>query len=253
MMPALEEEFFNLLETSESRWTNLLVEGRTWIDVEVQNLAWQSQIDRRKANGAHYAQLQRFDFVTNNVYETATVVEPVVYDQTWRLWASPQRRRATFVVGNGIVDVIIEGSTFWSNGPDRSFTNGGKKNMGHGQGDGQNLIDTAEYAPLLQVAEISEGMKYGRRTIDARVTIVQNEHPPNRQVRGRGVHGLTIGDPEFLELSVDRERGVVLSASSWFQASLYRIVEVTRCEFDLVFSRDAFEIEPKFGVDWSSV
>jgi hypothetical protein len=247
-MSTLEEEFFNLLGTSESRWTTLFFEGRTWIDIEVQNLAWQAQMDRMKANGAHFALAQRSNSDKNEATEIATVVQPVEFEQTWCIWASPQRRRATFVVGDGIVDVVIEGSTFWSNGHGRSFTNGGKKNLGHGQGDGQNLIRTTEYAALLHVVEISEGMKYGRRTIDAKVTIVEDEDPE----RGRGVHGLTIGDPEFLELSVDRERGVVLSASSWLHGSIYRIVEITKCEFDPIFATDVFEIDPEFGAKWTS-
>jgi hypothetical protein len=161
----------------------------------------------------------------------------------------PAKRRAQFVVGDDIVDVVIEGSTFWSNGHGRSITNGGKVNSGHGQGDGQNLIETAEYAKLLHVAEISEGIMFGRRTIDAKVTILEEEG----HIRGRGVHGLTIGDPEFVELSVDRERGVVLGASSWFHESLYRIVEMTKCEFDHVFTREVFEIEPEYSAEWTIV
>jgi hypothetical protein len=247
-MSALEGEFFTLLGTSESRWTTLLIEGRTWIDIEVQNLAWQAQLDRMKANGARFAVAQRSNSNKSEATETATVVQPVECEQLWRLWVSPQWRRATFVVGDGIVDVVVEGSTFWSNGHGRSFTNGGRENLGHGQGDGQNLIRTTEYAGLLHVVELSEGMKCGRRTIDAKVTILEDENPE----RGRGLHGLTIGDPEFLELSVDCERGVVLSASSWFQGAIYRIVAMTKIEFDPIFGRDVFEIEAEFGAEWTS-
>lgn len=247
-MSALESEFFTLLATSESRWTTLLVEGQTWFDIEVQNLAWQAQIDRMKANGARFATFQRSGSDKNEVTETATVVQPVDYEQTWRLWASPQRRRATFVVGDEIVDLVIEGSTFWSNGHGRSFTNGGKKNHGHGQGDGQNLIRTADYAGLLQVVELSKGMKLGRNTLDAKVTILEDENPD----RGPGLHGLTIGDPDSLELSVDRERGMVLIASSWFQGAVYRIVEMTKVVFDPNFAPDVFRIEPEFGTEWTT-
>jgi hypothetical protein len=249
MVSALEAELFNLLRTSASRWTTLQIEGRTWMDIEVQNLAWEAHWDRMKANGARFASFRNSISDNNAATETATVVQPREIQQTWRLWASPQKRRAQFVVGDEIVDVVIEGSTFWSNGLGRSITNGGKENSCHGRGDGQNLIETAEYASLLQVAGISEGMKFGRRTIDASVTILEVEG----HIHGPGVHGLTIGDPEFLELSVDRERGVVLSASSWFHAALYRIVEMTKCEFDHVFTRDVFEIGPEFSAEWTTV
>jgi len=248
-MSALDSEFFNLLETSESRWTTLFIEGRTWINIDVQSLAWQANIDRMKAAGARIAMFQRSDSNENEASRTDMAVEPVDHEETWSLWVTPERRRAKFEVGDHPVDVVIEGSTFWSNGLGRSFTNGGKENHGHGQGDGQNLIRTAEYAGLLHVVELAEGMSIGRHTIDAKVTILDDEDPE----RGRGLHGLTIGDADFLELSVDRERGVVLSASSWLQGAIYRILEMTKVEFDPNFASDVFKIEPEFGTAWTSV
>lgn len=248
-MSALESEFFNLLATSESRWTTLLIEGRTWTNIDLQSLAWQAQIDRMKANGAQFAILQRSDSDDGAADEEAAAAGSVEHEEIWSLWVTPERRRAKFQVGDGTVDVVIEGSTFWSNGFGRSFTNGGKKNHGHGQGDGQNLIRTTEYCGLLHVVELSRGMRIGRDTIDAKVTILEDEDPE----RGQGVHGLTIGDADFLELSIDRERGVVLSASSWLRGAIYRIVEMTKVEFDPYFALDTFKIEPAFGTEWSSV
>lgn len=247
-MSALESEFFNLLETSESRWTALLIEGRTWTNIDIQRLAWQAQIDRLIANGAHIAMFQRSASNEKQASGTAVEIEPVDHKQNWSLWATPERRRAKFEVGDGLVDVVIEGSTFWSNGHGRSFTNDGKANHRHGQGDGQDLIRTAEYAGLLRVVDLSEGTRIGRHTIDATVTILDDEDPE----RGQGLHGLTIGDADFLELSVDRERGVLLSASSWYQGAIYRIVEFTKVEFDPNFAFDVFKIEPEHGAEWSS-
>jgi hypothetical protein len=247
-MSALETEFFTLLETSESRWTALFIKGRTWFNIEVQRSARQAEIDREKANGARIATFRRSDSDENDVSGTAIVVEPVDHEETWRLWVTLEKRRAKFKVGMELVDVVIEGSTFWSNGHGRSITNGGKANYGHGQGDGQHLIRTAEYASVLHVVELSEGMRLGRHTIDARVTIVNDEVPHRVPV----LHGLTIGDAEVLELSVDRERGVVLSASSKFQGAIYRIVEITEVEFDPNFELDVFKIEPEFGTEWVS-
>jgi hypothetical protein len=247
-MSALETEFFNLLETSESRWTALFIEGRTWFNIEVQMFAWQAQIDREEANGARIATFRRSDSDKNEASGTAIVIEPVDHEETWRLWANRERRRAKFEVGNELVDVVFEGSTFWSNGLGRSITNGGKANYSHGQGDGQNMIRTAEYAGVLHVVELSEGMRIGRHTIEARVTIVDNEDLGRVPV----LHGLTIGDAEVLDLSVDRERGVVLSASSQFHGVTYRIVEITEVEFDPNFDLDVFKIEPECGTEWVS-
>jgi hypothetical protein len=247
-MSALETEFFNLLETSESRWTALFIEGRTWFNAEVQRSARQAEINRMKANGARIATFQRSGANENEASATAIVVEPVDHEETWCLWATPEKRRAKFKVGDELVDVVIEGSTFWSNGHGRSITNGGRADYGHGQGDGQNLIRTSEYASVLHVVELSEGMRIGRHTIDVRVTIVDDQDPHRVPV----LHGLTIGDAEVLELSVDRERGVVLSASSKFQGVIYRIVEITEVEFDPNFDLDVFKIEPEFGTEWVS-
>jgi hypothetical protein len=247
-MPVLETEFFNLLETSGSLWTTLFIQGRTWTNIDVQNLAWQAQINRLKAHGALFAAFQSAQSDENETSESAAHVEPLDREETWRLWAAPGKRRAQFEVGQELVDVVIEGSTFWSNGRGRSITNGGNTNHGHGQGDGHHLIRTAEYTGLLQVIELSDGVRTGRPTIEAKVTTLDREH----RRRGRGLHGLTIGDPEVLRLSIDRERGVVLKASSRFQGAIYRSVEVTAVEYDPHFDLDVFKIEPEFSTEWIS-
>jgi hypothetical protein len=245
-MLELETEFFDLLETSESRWATLFIEGRTWFNINVQNLAWEAQINRVKASGARIAAFGRANSEGNEVSGAATDAEPRDHEETWRLWAAPGKRRAKFEVGSEPVDVVIEGSTFWSNGHGRSITNGGEANHSHGQGDGHNLIRTAEYAHLLHVVDLSDGTRIGRHTIDAKTTTVNTEH----HEPGPGLHGLTIGDPEFLEMSVDRDRGVVLRASSWFQGAIYRVVEIAEVEFDPHFDPDVFEIEPGYGAEW---
>lgn len=242
----LETEFFNLLETSESRWSTLFIDGRTWFNINVQHFAWQAQIVRLKASGARIETLRRSPKEGDPDPGTVSDVEPLDHVETWRVWAAPGKRRAKFEVGSQPVDVVIEGSTFWSNGHGRSITNGGNASHSHGQGDGHNLIRTAEYADLLHVVELSEGMRLGRRTIDAKVTIVDKEH----HGRGPGVHGLTMGDPDVLALSVDRERGVVLTASSSLQGETYRIVEIIDVAFDPDFEHEVFEIEPEYSAEW---
>jgi hypothetical protein len=247
-MSALEVEFYNLLTTSESRWTTLLIEGRTWANFDIQTFAWQTKNDRLRANGARIATFRRADSNENEAPEIEAAVAQVERDETWSLWVTPERRRAKFKVGDELVDVVIEGSTYWSNGHGRSITNGGNKNHSHGQGDGHNMIRTPDYAGLLKVMEISEGTQVGRQTIDAKAKILDD----GDLELGPGLHGLTIGDADFLELRIDRERGVVLSASSWFQGIVYRILEVTNVEFDPGFASTAFRIEPEFGSEWTS-
>ena len=170
-----------------------------------------------QATGERFAVL-RSNSSEDEVADAPMKVEPAELDNSWKLWASPERRRAKFVVGDGPVDVVIEGSTFWSNGFGRSFTNGGRENVGHGQGEGQYLIETADYAPLLRVEEISEGMILCRHTIEARVTTLEN----TSSERSRDLHGLTTGDADYLELSIDRKRGIVLRVSSWYREVVYR-------------------------------
>jgi hypothetical protein len=216
--------------------------------MDVQNLAWQAQINRLKAQDARFTTFQRSKSDENETSESAADIGPPDREETWRLWAAPGKRRAQFQVGQELVEVVIEGSTFWSNARGRSITNDGNTNRGHGQGNGHHLIRTAEYTDLIQVIELSDGVRRGRPTIEAEVTTLDREH----RRRGPGLHGLTIGDPEILELSVDRERGVVLKASSLFQGAIYRIVEVTEVEFDPHLDIEIFTIEPEFSTERDS-
>jgi hypothetical protein len=65
-----------------------------------------------RANGAAIAIFQSSDSDDNESVGANARVEPLIREQTWSLWVTPERRRARFVVGDEIVDVVIEGSTF---------------------------------------------------------------------------------------------------------------------------------------------
>lgn len=198
-----------------------------------------------RARNAHIGTFQRSDTDGIETSGTPIVAEPERHEETWQLWVTPDRRRARFEVRSETVDVVIEGSTFWSNGNGRSITNGGNPNVGHGQGDGQHLVCTSAYANVLSVMDFSEGTRLGRRTIDALVRVVDDDRH-----RTPILHGLTVGDVEALELSIDRERGVVLRAVSMFQGIVYRIVQATSVNFDPVFGPEIFHIEPRFDAEW---
>lgn len=248
-MPEHEGETARLLETSETRWTTVKVDGRTWFDPDLQRRAWRAQTEREASRGARFAPFQRSGAARRDDLDSDELSEPHVRVQTWSIWVTPTQRRASFVVGHGSVDVVFDGPTFWSNGSDRSITNGGNRNVGHGQGDGQYLVETHDYPPLLRVTDESDGSRLGRSTIEAKSEIAI-ELEPHRLLK---VHGLTTGDPDLLELSIDRERGVVLRAASWLDGRIYRIVEMTDVKFDLVFPPRAFAISPKYGPTWTTV
>jgi hypothetical protein len=97
----------------------------------------------------------------------------------------------------------------------------------------------------LKVLEFGVGSWVGRSTLDVHARAVH--HPRDR---GRGLHGLIIGDADRIDLSVDRERGVILRAASWFEGSMYRTVEALDVAFDERFPSGAFEIEPLPGQNW---
>jgi hypothetical protein len=56
-----------------------------------------------------------------------------------------------FAAGRSEVDVVFHHSTWWSNGRGISRTNGGSLNLGHGEGPGEHLVNTAEYCPLIEI------------------------------------------------------------------------------------------------------
>ena len=241
-MAELAEEARDLLRRSASRWRTLRASGREWRDTALASQAWQAQLDRRRAEG------QNFSVISSR----STLPLPDETDEQWQIWIAEPWRRARFTVGRSYVDVVFHHSTWWSNGPmfgdgqGISRMNGGAENHGHGEGSGEHLVKTAEYPELIEVVERSVGERLGRTTLEASVTI-RHELPRRR---GRGLHGLVIGDADEVLLSIDRERGVILYAGSKFQGSLFRVLEVQDIAFDETFSSSTFEIEPLPGLEW---
>jgi hypothetical protein len=170
-------------------------------------------------------------------------------EESWQLWMAPPWRRAQFRVGLDTVDVVFRDSTWWSNGHGVSTTNGGAPNQQHGEGYGPYLIRTADWVSRLHVESVLTGTWLGRETLDTRATIRTGEF-----IRGLDpLHGLVVGDPDDLLLSIDHERGVVLRTEARLQGATYRIVEMTQVAFDKDFPPETFEIRPLPGVDWTDV
>jgi hypothetical protein len=107
-------------------------------------------------------------------------------------------------------------------------------------------VSTVEYPALIEIGTAAVGSRIGRETLDVKATIRRGL--PRR--RGRGLHGLVIGDADEIHMSIDRERGVVLLAESWFKGQPYRTLEIEEVAFDEPLGPETFRIEPLPGLHW---
>lgn len=237
-MADLADEALDLLSTAGSRWHTLRASGREWRHTALASQAWHAQIERRRAEGQSFSSIR----------SESKVPRPEETDEEWHLLISGAWRRATFVAGRQNVDVVFHEATWWSNGHGVSRTNAGALNFGHGEGPGEHLVSTGDYPPLIEIRDISAGSWLGRETLDAKVGI--RGVLPRR--RGRGLHGLVIGDADEIILAIERERGVILRAASWYGGSVYRIIEMKEVAFDEQPPPDAFVIRPLPGPEWEA-
>jgi hypothetical protein len=238
----LASEALHLLRVSSSRWRTLRARGREWRATALATEAWRAQLERRRSEG------ERFGLITLRSTSPQSP-RPGELEQQWALWIAEPWTRATFAAGRGTVDVVFYESTWWSNGNGMSRTNGGAPNSGHGKGPGEHLVATATYALLLEVEEVTEGSRLGRATLEAKVT-VRRGLP---RLRGRGLHGLVIGEAEEIHLAIDRDRGVILHVATSYHGSVYRIVEMNDVAFDEPFPAGTLDIAPLPGLEWQGV
>jgi hypothetical protein len=223
------------MSTSTDRWSTLRMEGREWRKPGVLHQAWDAATARKRASGMG---------VSTIVLGRSDLPQPSELEQAWTLCLNPPSKRATFTVGRGMVDVVFQGTTWWSNGNGVSSSNV-TANWGHGLGWGEDLVRTADYVSRLDIDDVEPGTLLGRPILHARARAIHRDRD-----RGKGLHGLIIGDADRIDLAVDRERGVILRAASWFEGLMYRIVEALEVAFDEQFAADAFRIEPLPGQDW---
>jgi len=167
-------------------------------------------------------------------------------DEAWRLWIAGPWKRARFVAGREDVDVVFHEPTWWSNGHGGSRTNGGARNSRHGEGPGADLVCTPDYPTPIDIGNVTSGSRRGRVTLDVEARIRRGSECR----RGRGLHGLVIGEADEIVLAIDRERGVLLRAESRFRGSAHRVLEVTDVAFDEEFPPSTFEIRPLPGLEW---
>lgn len=255
-MVDLPAEFLDLLSTSDLRWNTIRAGGREWRNEPILRDAWEARRMQMREEGLTFTTLtaKRTTLVSGTLSGGLTTrpsdraePTPEETEQPWRLWIAPPWRRAQFVVGGDLIDVVFKGTTWWSNGHGVSMTNNGQENSRHGEGSGIDLVKTADYAAWLRVQQASSGTWLGRDTIDAAVVTPRAGADFERL---SALHGLMIGEPDDLILSVDRERGVLLRTVARFKGSAYRIVEMTEVGFDEDFAPSSFEIEPLPGQEW---
>jgi hypothetical protein len=210
--------------------------GREWRHTAVLHQAWEAATNRKRASGAT---------VSTILIGRTDVPQPKELEQSWTLWLETPWKRATFMNGTGIIDVVFHGTTWWSNGHGASRSSEATR-YGHGLGWGEDLVRTPDYVNRLEIVHVETGSWLGRPTLDAQVRAVHRERE-----RDKGLHGLIIGDADKIDLSIDLERGVILRAASWFEGSLYRTLEVLDVDFDVSFPPDTFKIDPLPGQDWN--
>jgi hypothetical protein len=232
----MADEARELLSTSTSRWRTVRATGREWRSTGLVSQAWAAQLERKRDEGQHFSVIG----------VQSKEPRPDETDEEWSLWIAGSWKRASFVVGRETTDVVFHGPTWWSNGFGFSRTNGGSVNSAHGEGPGEHLVNTVAYPALIEVGTATVGSRIGRETLDVEATIRRGL--PLR--RDGSLHGLVIGDADQIHMSIDRERGVILLAESWFKGQLYRVLEMEKVAFDEPLGPEAFEIAPLPGLHW---
>jgi hypothetical protein len=229
----ITNQILELLSNSEFRWDTLQATGREWRNSRILAEAWRAGSDRKRASAPAGS------FQTGHVYSTKP--KPEVSEEAWSLWLAPPWKRAHFLIGADVIDVVMHGERWWSNGHGESRSKVGR----HGLGWGENLVRTSEFVNLLDFKEVSEATYIDRPVFDAWATMRHDERR-----RGPGLHGLILGDADRVRLMVDREHGVILRTEAWFHESLYRILEMTEIRYDLDFGPEIFHIDPLPGQSW---
>ena len=215
--------------------------GQEWRDQRVLRNAWRAAQDRITASGG------RVSTITLGMGADPQRREPV---RAWTLLLAPPWGRAIFDDGTGSVDVVTRLNQWWSNanGVSRSNETVDSARFSHGLGWGEDLVRTHDYVDCLQITSLEKSSWLGRLTLDVIATLVHEGRPRRGS---RGLHGLTLGDPALVSLTVDIERGVILRSESWFEGSMYRSLRVTEVYFDEQFPADTFNIEPLPGQQWT--
>jgi hypothetical protein len=233
MAPETIDQILELLLSSASRWDTLQATGREWRNSRILADAWRAGSERKRASAAPGS------FQTGHAYSSKP--KPEVSEEGWTLWLAPPWKRAHFMIGSDVVDVVVHDERWWSNSHGESRSSVGR----HGLGWGENLVRTSDFVELLDFVEATEETHIGRPAMDVWATMRHDERR-----RGPGLHGLILGDADRVRLIIDCERGVILRTEAWFQESLYRILEISEVQYDLNFGPEIFHIDPLPGQSW---
>ena len=239
-----------LLADSRNRWTKLRARGREWRDHELLIEAF-----KRGATAGG-------TFVEGHA---SVGGEPVPDEEPWALWISlPESVRVEFQVGRELVTAVFRGVTWWSVSSSEAMTNEGDERSGHGMGPAYQLTDPAVYARALDVAVLGETSVGGRRAVTvsarpgpwtmdddaSRLSFLSADDAitgfAERHRRESAVDVLGTGADEY-ELQIDIERGVILRSEARLRNTAFRIIEMTKVEFDARLPEETFTLEPPPG------
>jgi hypothetical protein len=243
-MPEMTE-VVELLENSESRWRTLRAVGHEWSRHDRLQVAWERMVERNRRS-----ELGRMTLLWSGGNLRPASPVPEQTEEPWKLWCAPERSRAQFHVEGDLVDVVFLGATWWSVGHGWARTNAGSDRYHHGMGDGERLIRTRPYIPFLDFHEVVDGTWRERSAFLVRATPVWGESLHGLYAADQVLHGLLIGDPDEILLTVDAERGVLLRTEARLEGMPYRIVEMEEVFFDEEFGQEVFTIQLPSGQDW---
>jgi hypothetical protein len=236
-------DVYDLLRSSASRWHTVALEGTEWRHHD------------RLLEAAKRSTEKDTPLTSARYRSSASATRAEIRDQrdstteSWRLWVAPGHKRAHYLVGGEVVDVVFEGATWWSVGRNGALTNAGRENHGHGSGWGAALIDTRAYVRFLEVREVERATFLGRDVKVVRATPLWDEAFKARIA----LHALVLGAGDDLVLTIDAERGVILRAESRLEGEPYRVLEVTAIGFDEELAEDTFTLRAPAGQAWQEV
>lgn len=225
-------QVLEVMHTSQQRWNSLRLEGHEWRHRETFSRAWEHHFDELRKSGA--ASVESMAFKKSSGEEP-----PAESREDWRVWLTkPDKRRAEFLVGDGLVKAVFIGQHWWSRSPGGFRTNDGALNSSHGFGPAEALIDPATHLADLQL-KID-----GRTTFLSRPAFAVTAIP--RAVDPRGFsptfHLLGTG-ADLYKLVVDSEVGVLLRSQADFRGDAFRVIEVDEIGVNEQFGDEIFDGE----------
>jgi hypothetical protein len=224
-----EDDLRDVILSSDERWSSLTAAGNSW----------QDRIGMRHALASRRG---RFAGAT-----PAVAPPPLAQgtrEQPWRLWRGGSALlRTEFTIGREYVTVVGQGPRWWRTSPTLGSTSG----SGAGRplsllvGPVAVLLSAPNIITRVDIAALSETTALGRPALRARVVPADDRPRTRLALRAAGA-----GADEY-ELIVDRERGVLLSITAFFQTMPFQSLEVAQIDYDVSLDPSLFTPESPSG------